>query len=213
MGIPIQKIYDDYRIPSQLRAHMFRVASVGVLIARAYQLPDDDVDEIRSALLLHDMGNIIKFNLEHFPQFLEPQGLAFWQEVQRDYCERYGADEHRAHVVIARELGASLRVCKLIDMIEFKNVCLHCDHDNLPAKICMYADLRVGPFGVISLDERLEDGRKRYGLTAGLERWDLVECVKVLETQIFQDIGLDAESINDKEIALLYNEMEQSEVL
>jgi len=59
-----------------LQLHMFRVAGVASVICENFKQPElINQDDIVSACLLHDMGNIIKFNLSLFPQFLEPEGL------------------------------------------------------------------------------------------------------------------------------------------
>jgi len=58
----ILKIYEKYKILPALQQHMFRVASVAKMIAE-HMVIDVDIDCITKAALLHDMGNILKFNL------------------------------------------------------------------------------------------------------------------------------------------------------
>ena len=56
------------------------------------------------------MGNIIKSDLTVFPEFREPEGLDYWQNVKDDYVKKYGTDHHAANAIIAREIGLVDRV-------------------------------------------------------------------------------------------------------
>ncbi len=196
----IQEIYTQYTIPKNLQEHMFRVTAVGEMIVDHCDKAVSR-DEVIRTLLLHDMGNIIKFNLDHFPEFLEPEGYAYWQGIKEQFKEKYGNDEHRAHVLIARELGVSDRICELIHHVGFQGMCQNVATDDWAQKICNYADLRVYPHGVVPLTQRLEDGRKRYNIAPGDERWDLVTCAQELEDQIFEHCDIKSEDINDMAIA------------
>ena len=51
------------------------------------------------------MGNIIKFDLDVFPQFWEPEGKDHWQQIKDEWIQKYGDDEHAAALAIAREIG------------------------------------------------------------------------------------------------------------
>ena len=46
--------------------------------------------------LLHDLGNIVKFDLEKYPDFLgkEKPRLEYWKKVQKEVREKYGSDDH-----------------------------------------------------------------------------------------------------------------------
>lgn len=196
----ITEIYDEYKIMPNLRQHMYRVAAVGEMIIDHLEL-DVDKDEILQALLFHDMGNLIKFKLGAIPEFLEPQGLAYWQKVQDEMRDKYGPDEHAAHIAIAHEIGAGDRVAELVDCIGFHNLCKNASSNDWAHKICSYADLRVYPHGVVSLEKRLEDGRKRYDVSVDDERWDLIECASKLEQQIFNRCSIDPDDITDDAIS------------
>lgn len=196
----IQEIYDEYNIMPTLREHMFRVAAVGEMILDSGDF-NADRDQVMTALLLHDMANIIKFDLTVFPQFLEPQGLEYWQNVQDSMRDKYGSDEHAAHIAVAHEVGAGQEVADLVDAIGFHNLCINAESISWAQKICSYADLRVYPHGVVSLDQRLQDGRERYQVSPDQERWDLIDCAKQLEDQIFERCNITPEDITDAAIA------------
>lgn len=160
------ELYHRYRLMPNLQLHMYRVAGVAAEICNHVKSEfqaELHRDEVIAACLLHDMGNIIKFDLTKFPQFLEPEGLEYWQQVQNEFFTEYGFDEHRATLVIAREIGVKPAVLDLIKAIGFVQVQGHPGEGALNHQICAYADVRVTPFGVVTLDERLQDLENRYG--------------------------------------------------
>ena len=77
----ISEIYEEYKIMPNLREHMLRVAGAASLICDNFTEPLNK-EEIISACLLHDMGNIIKFKLDYFPEFNKPEKAEYWQNVQ-----------------------------------------------------------------------------------------------------------------------------------
>ena len=199
----ITDIYNEYRIPPALQLHQFRVTGVALQIIGSIDVAVD-ADSIIVACLLHDMGNIIKFNLDYFPEFLEPEGLEYWQNVQNEYIEKYGRDEHQATLAIARELGMSEEVVANIDAVGFPNWCIASEHEDWNRKICVYADIRVAPKSVVSLEERLEDGMKRYGgkyPELETKRFELYDCIRDIESQIFSHMTITPSDITDASIA------------
>src|SRR3974390_1594724 len=100
----ITEIYRQYPITKNLQEHQLRVAAVGTLIARHMTEPVD-ADGITRVCLIHDMGNLLKFDLGQTPEWLEPEGAGYWKTRQAEMSARYGHDEHAATKKIARELG------------------------------------------------------------------------------------------------------------
>lgn len=178
----IASLYQKYAILPSLALHQYRVAAVGMATyagirgdvrKQVDRLHPGDAWAIPAACLLHDMGNILKFNMSLFPQFFEPEGVAFWQEVQSHFRRRYGNDEHVATRIIAEEILAPChddhrdRTLALIDAIGFSQACEHAKTDDLGKQIVMYADCRVEPHGVTTLEDRLREGHARYRKNKG----------------------------------------------
>ena len=200
----IRQIYDDYKIMPILQEHQLRVAAVGKLICKSLNNPVD-IDGVVQACLFHDMGNIIKFDLTYFPESVEPEGLAYWQDVKNSYIAKYGPSEHAATAAIARELGLSDNVLHYLDQIGFSHLKETVAVMAIEPKICAYADMRVGPHGVILIEERLIDGRKRYEGRADRamvsDFFDqLAESLRETEKQIFSVANIKPEDINDASI-------------
>ncbi len=159
----IIRVYEKYYILPALQEHQLRVAAiVQIILDNLDSSLLIDKDEMIKAALLHDMGNIIKFDLNAFPEFLQPEGLSYWEKIQNKYFSDYGKDEKQATEMIAKELKVSERVLELINAIGFDNVKKHFEAKKLAEIICEYADCRVAPKGVVSLEERLRDLQDRY---------------------------------------------------
>ena len=196
----ISEIYEEYKIMPTLREHMLRVAGVASLICDNFTEPLNK-EEIISACLLHDMGNIIKFNLEYFPEFNKPEGLEYWQNVQNEYIEKYGEREHEATLKIIRELGIPKKIVTLASEDQFSLLCQHQNSGDMGMKIVHYADARVSPHKVVSYDERMGEAKERYKdhkySFQGDEHFRLVACGKEIEKQIFAKCKIKPEDIND----------------
>jgi len=198
----ISDIYSEYTIMPNLALHQLRVAAVAKHILDALKIHNRSVI---SACLLHDMGNMIKFRLTDFPEFLEPQGLEYWEKVKSAMVEKYGAEEHLATVRIAEEIGISEETMACLNAVGFTKTIQNLQAP-LAHKICAYADMRVGPKGVLTLQERFDDGRKRYANRTDrtLLEVEKLEALYVagfeLEKQIFEGLALKPEEITDSRI-------------
>lgn len=145
-----------------LQLHQLRVTGVALSVAESIR-EKVDMHALTLACLLHDMGNIIKSDLTVFPEFLEPKGFEYWQSVKNEYLARYGNDEHTATESIAEEIGVPDATLEIIRNIRFSHVPRILESGSLELKITMYADQRTSPLGVVPIDARLAEGRKRYG--------------------------------------------------
>lgn len=206
----VQEIYTQYRIMPFLQLHQLRVAGVASFMAQNLKLAVPDVQRVLFACLFHDMGNIIKSDLTVFPKSVQPEGLEFWQKVKEDFIKKYGGNEHSATLAIARELSLPTPVCELIDGIGFSKVTYTAEHGSTLAKICEYADMRVAPQGIVSVGQRLEDGKIRYenkkqtGVGFSGEKYDeLVYSLRKVEQELFADGSIQPEHITDQIIGMI----------
>lgn len=209
-----RECYEKYRIYEGLRQHQLRVAAVARTIALAAKEPVDS-DAVTRIMLMHDMGNIIKADLARFQEFLEPEGLDHWRGVRQEFIARYGADEHAATVAICRELGFPDAELEIIDNLRFSRTRWILEEGSLTQKICKYADLRVSPWGIVPMRERLAEARERYGLTpmdAG-ERYtqedvekSIALCV-ALEEDLMTRCDFRPEELTDASLAVLVDEL------
>ena len=162
-----QDIYTRYRINAGLQLHQLRVAGVGLIVARAQKTPVDEVAVVH-ACLFHDVGNILKSDPPLFPSLFEPEGVEYWLRIKQEFEMKYGSDEHVATEAIVQEIGLPEVSVQLIRGISFSRIDEISRHGSREQQIVQYADMRVAPYGVVSLRERIEEGAKRYALRSGV---------------------------------------------
>jgi len=204
MGKTILDIYAKYKIMPLLQEHMLRVAAVANMICDS-SLASMNKESVIAASLLHDMGNIIKSDLAVFPEYLEPEGILYWQKVKEDYIKKYGSDEHQASIKILREVGVVENIVELVNGVDFSQI-PSMETKSIEQQICLYADARVAPFGVVSFSQRLAEGKERYKnkkhKIADTE-WELVERIfEKVEKKLFAQCKIKPEDISDKTVAL-----------
>ncbi len=100
----IKDIYLKYSVNKGLQEHMIRVAAVAQLICDKSTIKLD-TKNIVTACLLHDMGNLIKAKMDSMPELYEPEGVAYWTQVQIEMKYKYGTDEHIATMAIVNEIN------------------------------------------------------------------------------------------------------------
>ena len=149
--------------------------------------------------------------MTYFPDFLKPEGLEYWQKVKDEYIEKYSKDEHKATVEIMKEIGSPTNVISMVSRIGFPSLCDISGSDDTSTKIVFYGDSRVDPHGVVSYDERMEEGKKRYQNRSGTlpdkEREVYVACGKDIEKQIFAKCKIKPEDINNDTVASILAEL------
>jgi len=190
-------IYNKYKIPPQLQTHQLTVTAV------AHQISDNfdgnlEKENIIQACLLHDMGNIIKFDLNKNLFNETEEELDKWRQVQKEFTKKYGNDEHEATNAIVSEIGVSEKVCDIVNSQGFSNACEIEENTSYEKKICEYSDMRVVPQGIQSLQERLSDLRERYEYKNSSDRFIIGrECVEKIEKQIFEYVKIEPNQISN----------------
>ncbi len=83
-----------------------------------------DWEHLIVAGLLHDLGNVIKFDLDKFPALLgdELPRIDFWHEEQKKLIEKYGDDDHIATGKMLDELGIKPEIKDTIQTKSFGNI-------------------------------------------------------------------------------------------
>lgn len=171
----------------QLRIHQLRVGGI-------VKLCGGDDESIATALV-HDMGNLAKFNnLDDY-----------WSRQQLEFKKKYGSDAHSATIAILNEAGLT----KLAENIRaesdfYKNIITIDDysHVKMPSVLTLYGDCRVAIDGVVSVEERVCDLEKRY---CG-ERLDRLWIDK-LEQYVQNQSKIDVRSIGEADVTPLFDEL------
>ncbi|MEK7133444.1 MAG: HD domain-containing protein [Patescibacteria group bacterium] len=203
-----REIYAQYRIMPSLQLHQLRVAAVAKLICDHATTPVNTQDVLLECLF-HDIGNIVKFDLAYFPEFVQPEGSAYWESVKADFVKKYGNEQHAANAAIAREIGLSEHIVGMMDMSGFSHIGTIIERGPIELKICQYADLRVGPHGIVSLEERLRDFEKRYSAKNDSAYESAAHTGRELEEQVFSRTTIRPEDINDARVTPLIGELRE----
>jgi HD superfamily phosphohydrolase len=203
----ILEIYEKYNIMPNLQLHQLRVAAVAEQICEASTTPVDK-ESIVLACLLHDMGNIIKSKFDTLYKMTEEEVL-YWSKVKEEFIQKYGSNETMATIAILKELEVSEFIQDMIKDSDFAHICEMLHSDLTEKQLMKYADLRVGPYGVVSLAERLEDGKNRYGA------WEeeKTECAYEIEKHIFSHTNIKPEDITDESIKHRIEKLRNTNIL
>lgn len=211
----VKEIYKNYPITPNLQEHLLRVAKVALFICNHWMGKKVDKDLIKKAALLHDLGNIVKFDLKRYPEYLskELKRRDFWAKKQKKMIKKYGKDDHEANLKILREIGADDKIVKIISKKSFKYSLRTAKSDDWELKILYYSDLRVGPFGIVSLRERFAEAIPRYGFREELSNLDeLVKACYRIEKQIQENLDINVSKITDESIKRDDKELLNTEV-
>jgi hypothetical protein len=157
-AMTLTEIYTKYQIPPNLVRHQLQVTAVGDYVSSHWNGPKIDKKLVTEALLLHDMGNIIKFKRPFLGEL--EKDAAHWEQVQEEVIQKYGSDVMIATDEIIKELGFEpIRVA----LDEMKDVWENPEREvSLEARICEYADCCVTPKGIEGFEIRMGDLRVRY---------------------------------------------------
>lgn len=119
-----EEVYKQFGTPTNLQWHMLSVTSLICEVRDHWTGEKIDWNDLITAGLLHDLGNVIKFNLDRFPNLLgdELPRIDFWRQEQARLIEKYGNDDHEATGKMLDELGVEARIKDIIQTKSFSNV-------------------------------------------------------------------------------------------
>ena len=190
-------VYTWYHIPPNLADHQLTVAAVGSYISLV--TGKGNQKEIIAACLLHDMGNIIKFNFER-PMPDLGDNIPYWKGIREQFILEYGDDPHKATLAIALDHGVPDRIIDMIEGIGYPESIETLKRGDDSQLVAAYSDLRVAPWGVVSLEERLQDLMERYGPERINDQNN--NAFREMERVIFRESGHVPEDIPPEEIRL-----------
>lgn len=183
----VVELYQKYNLMPQLITHQLRVGSIVRLIT-------DDRDSILTALV-HDMGNLAKFN--NLDEHWTNEQLIFW--------DKYGKDAHTATLNILKDSN----LIKLHNYVEkeaelYQNIMEINDLSQvcMPAALTLYGDSRVAFNGVVSLEERIIDLETRYQNYRDDRMW-----IPKLEQYVQSLTSRDIAGITEQDVEPLFEEL------
>jgi hypothetical protein len=189
--VKVRDIYKCFGIPQNLREHMLRVAKVGRIIAGGWK-GEINKSLIIKAGLVHDLANIVKFQLDEGSDLIPKQ---------KEVIEKYGSDDHLATEKMLRELGLDEKIIEMVQRKSFRNAIEVAKGNDWPLKILFYADLRVMPAGVTDLETRMNDAVTRLEkYRVHPQKEELMQNAREVEKQIQAMTTVNLEEINDESV-------------
>ncbi|MFC1747753.1 HD domain-containing protein [Pseudomonadota bacterium] len=191
----IQEVIIDFHVPRNIVDHMKEVDRVALLIGKKLIENGEELDLhlIHTACMLHDLFKLCDFediNMAYLKEEFTEEDKEFWREIIRTY-HKYG------HVIAAykyfQEKGENklATIIKKHDYFSLVEERLQDRPNTWEEKLLYYADKRVLNDLVVSLEHRLEDGRKRYHQGVITEKDKQVEKkLYELEAEIFTAAGI-----------------------
>lgn len=197
----ISDIYKKYSVTPGLADHMITVTKILLTLKKYWTGEHINWDQIVTAGLLHDIGNIVKFDFDKFPDLLggEKVNVLFWKKAQQKIRMKYGSDDHLATKAILMELNVAPDLIKIIHDKSFANIVTILKSDKWAAKLLLYSDLRVLPSGIGTIQDRIDDVKTRMPKYA--QRGDfpnLINAAFELEKQIQSNLSISVKNIKGK---------------
>ena len=212
----VPNIYHNYHIPSKLQQHMLTVAAVGKYVLDHWQGEEIDKDSIVAALLVHDLGNLVKFDLNGNAKVIEPALFTEeWRDTQQQMIDKYGSDSHQATLKMLTEINLPEKIKQLAAKMDAGDIC-QIVNESIEQQICEYADLRVTPSAVVSMKTRMKDLRDRYANKIG---WDdpkvfahNLACAQQIKNNLQNQTSVDITAIAEDKIQAYLVELARFEL-
>jgi len=198
----VEEYFELWATPMHVRAHSEQVAKVAMQIADAYIAQGEvlDLNLLYTGAVLHDVTRVCDFKTldkSHFSENITEQKWERWKDLRRTH-------EGFHHADIAKKFFIDEGYPETAEAIythKFTMIVTEPERLNtLEKKLIYYADKRVKHDQIVSLHERLADGRERYSEYYNDEekkQSDLVEkAVYDLEKELFEFIELSPEDVS-----------------
>lgn len=185
-----EQLLDEFHTPIHVRAHCFQVARIGEHLANKLSEAGEDVDSdlVWIAGMIHDFVRVVDFK-----ELPEDLGTDEDQEVWKSLRQQYGGRHHaEVGAEILNEMGEE-ELSRIIRQHKYGSMLTEDSPSSWEAKLVYYADKRVAHDQIVSLEERLSEGRKRYRPDTPLNEEDKKrhDAIEALEKEIFDKIDIE----------------------
>lgn len=156
----ILQLYEEFHTPQHVRRHCGAVATFAVELGEKFIARGEpiDLELVRQASLLHDFVRIVDFRTlepETFPDPFSKDDVSMWKSLRAKYRGLHHA-EAGAQILEERGFPKLAKVVRKHAFIQIRE-----GFDSWEEKIVYYADKRAKHDRIVSLQERIDDGRKR----------------------------------------------------
>lgn len=190
-NLEIIQLYAEFHTPPHVREHCGMVEYVAVEFGKKFLEKGIlvNLELIKAAALLHDFVRIVDFRTfepEKFPFKPSEEDVEFWKKLREKYSGRH-------HAEVGAEILREKRFQEVAEVVR-KHRFLQIEEgfETWEEKIVYYADKRVKHAKIVTLQERLKEGRQRNAPeTADSQKAEaLDQKVFTLEKEILNALGL-----------------------
>jgi len=210
----VTQLFSQYKVLPNIQNHLLNTASFAFILINNWKENKIKKELIIESCLIHDIANIIKADLNKNDKILKEElnNIDYWRRVKIEYTNKYGREADRATQLIAKEIGLSPLVNRIIQQSQFLNITNIINSSNWELKVVTYSDFRIGPYSVVSLVKRFRDVQKRYknkkkNVFIGEHADMLIKQSYILENQIQDKVKIDIRQITQKDIDKNYKEL------
>lgn len=194
----VAQVYNKYQTPKSLQEHMLRVASLASILLDNWTGTSLDKDAIIKACTVHDIAKPMTFDLAKQARFgMSESDIEKLRQFQIEIKIKYGDIEHQATIGICREIGCDENTVRFVDNLEWKYIPRLLQEKDIVSLIPIYCDMRIGPKGILPLQVRLEELKKRVN---GDDYEDNVKNGNAAEQEIMKNVSIDMTTITDMQL-------------
>jgi hypothetical protein len=198
----IKFLYRKYHLPVHVIGHILKVTGLTLYLTKKLNAKGINVNErlVRDAALLHDLIKVCDFKSYDPKGFIgkvTSSDLAKWQQLRATYG---GLGHERGMSVILENMGQS-KIAEVVRKHRYDSLLSPDAPRTWEEKIVYYSDKRVMHDRVVSLNDRLEDGRRRYQGSLPLDDSNIHQALTKLENEICSTAGINPDDICDRVIA------------
>jgi hypothetical protein len=190
----IKQAYEEYMIPSNLQRHMLTVGALAEFVHKYWKDGRLNKNTLVKSALLHDIAKPINFDLSKQASYgMTEKDISKLDRLQKK-LKLLGGNEHEIAIKICENIGCSKEVIETVGNTDWSYIPRLIKENNMGSLFVIYCDMRVGPNGVLSMEQRLEELKQRTG-----ESWHVENGIKV-ETIIKMNVSIDLRDVNNESI-------------
>jgi len=195
-------------VPANLIRHHLEVGAVTWLILHHWQGPKIDQELTLRTALLHDVGNLVKytFPLEHqiYHEIIDDE--AYWYRKQCQLISKYGRDADLTTRNLLKKFGflSEARLLAEVHLAKYTNKLKNVSDE---AKIVFLADGSVSPVGIVGVEARIEDVKKRYTGNEKMHLW--VKALRKNQVLLQERVDLNLSQLQDCDYYRIVNRLKK----
>lgn len=180
-------LLNEFHTPQHVQDHCYQVARVARFLAGKLSQKGIPIDpeEMEVAGILHDIVRVVDFKTLP-PTLGNEEDQKFWKKIREKYRGMHHAE---AAGMVLKGRGED-RLADIIKRHGYSSIGIDSGPQTWEAKVLYYADKRVAHDDVVSLEERLNEGQKRYYPDTPVTQEEMSRRQKVfaLEKEIFSHL-------------------------